>query len=394
MPCGAPAWGLGLLAGLAVGAWLVRRVWPRRRPGFPASKLSGVDHWVRLDHRELIAFSAAILCSIGCDDGTAQEVGEHLVESNLQSIDSHGVLRLVQYVEQAEKGLFKPAGRPVLCRSEHGGWLVDGREGFGMPALTMAVGKGLELMCASGSGGAAVVGVVNCGHTGRLNQFVDQGARGGALTIICGGGSRRCWRQVAPYGGASGLLPTNPWALGLPGDESGPVLLDFATSAVAGGWVMAALAAGATLPPGAIIDSAGRPSVDPEDYRAGGALLPAGGPKGFGLGLMAELLGGALLGKVATEAGLGLNMLVILVDTERFMPADELAAGVGAVLEEVRASPPAPGHAAVLVPGQWERAEAAGRRNDGVLLPGGVWRGLRGLAGARGLGGCLPTPLE
>merc|ERR1712210_193441 len=90
------------------------------------------------------------------------------------------------------------------------------------------------------------------------------------------------------------------------------VVLDFATSAVAGGWVMAALASGAELPANVIIDKDGRPTRDPKKYKAGGALLPAGGPKGYGLALMAELIGGALLGEVAEEAGLGLNMFVLL----------------------------------------------------------------------------------
>jgi len=99
--------------------------------------------------------------------------------------------------------------------------------------------------------------VINCGHTGRLGQFVEQAARKGALAILCGGGSRQCWPQVAPYGGAKGLLPINPWAIAIPGDSSGSVVLDFATSAVAGGWVMTALASGASLPANVIIDKDG-----------------------------------------------------------------------------------------------------------------------------------------
>ena len=84
------------------------------------------------------------------------------------------------------------------------------------------------------------------------------------------------------------------------------------------------LQAGATLPEGVIIDKNGQPTTNPKDYKSGGALLPAAGPKGYGLGLMAELIGGALLGKVEIEAGLGLNMLIILVDTKIFLPENML----------------------------------------------------------------------
>ena len=185
---------------------------------------------------------------------------------------------------------------------------------------------------------------------------------------------------------AVGLLPTNPWAAGLPGDAAGPVVVDCASSTVAGGWVMAASQAGATLPPGCIIDSRGRPTRDPGQYRRGGALLPAGQHKGWGAGLLAELVGGALLGEVEVEAGLGLNTLVILVDTARFLPAEELAAAVGEILQEARDCPPAPGHSAVRVPGQWERAEAAGRREDGVRIPAAIWQRISSLAARLGLG--------
>jgi len=360
------------------GLWILRRY--LKQTDSPFSKLTGVHQWVRVDHKELVQFGIAVMRAIGCDDETAKEVSEHLVESNLQSVDSHGVVRLTQYTDQVRKGLLVAGGRPTERRTDGGAWLIDGNGGFGITALTVAIDKGLHLLKDPARGGVAAVGVINCGHTGRLGQFVEQAARKGALAILCGGGSRRCWPQVAPYGGAKGLLPTNPWAIAIPGDSSGPVVLDFATSAVAGGWVMTALASGADLPANVIIDKEGRPTRDPQKYKAGGALLPAGGPKGYGLALMAELIGGALLGKVAEEAGLGLNMLVLLVDTSAFISPEQLHKGVASILKEVRDCPPAPGHSSVLVPGQWELKEAEKRKTEGVPLPSGVWNGLKDLA--------------
>ena len=374
----------------ALLTWIVTKWWSRSHPSSSSSssscsKLQGVTQWVVVSHDPLLSLTISILRCLGCDESTAAVVGKHLVDSNLQSVDSHGVVRLAQYCEQAEKKLFDPRGTPSVRQTERGGWVVDGNSGFGITALQAAVRKGLELLQDPTGSGVAAVGVVNCGHTGRLSEFVEMGANAGALTIICGGGSRRCWRQVAPYGGAKGVLPTNPWAVGMPGDGAGPVILDFATSAMAGGWVMAALHAGASLPGGAIIDKDGNPSTDPQDYKDGGALLPAAGPKGYGLGLMAELIGGALLGEVETEAGLGLNSLVILLDTNRFMAPEKLQAGVHSVLEDVRGCPPASGHKAVLVPGQWEREHAERVIREGVRIPKLIWERLSALANRLGI---------
>ena len=145
------------------------------------------------------------------------------------------------------------------------------------------------------------------------------------------------------------------------------------------------LQAGATLPEGVIIDKNGQPTTNPKDYKAGGALLPAAGPKGYGLGLMAELIGGALLGKVEIEAGLGLNMLIILVDTKIFLPENLLGSNVKSILDEIRNCPPAPGHEAVLVPGQWEKAHAEKLKTEGILLPGAIWERIKNLADHQGI---------
>ena len=104
-------------------------------------KLRGVEKWIRINHVKLTQFSVDILKSIGCDEHTARVVGEHLVESNLQSIDSHGVVRLEQYAEQGQRGLFAPSQSPTIQRTDSGAWIVDGNGGFGITALEAGVQK-------------------------------------------------------------------------------------------------------------------------------------------------------------------------------------------------------------------------------------------------------------
>jgi len=339
--------------------------------------LVGVESFTRVGHQELKELASSVLRSIDCTAEVADEVSEHLVETDLAGIASHGTLRLVQYVEHAKRCLFTPSASPTVSMNEHGAWIVNGHGGFGISAMNLAVKKGSELMLHTGM---ATVAVVNCGHSGRIGSFAEDGARLGALTIIIGGGSHEGWKQVAPYGGAKGRLPTNPYAFGIPGDDDGPVVLDFATAAAAGGWIVAAQSAGAMLPDGLIMDQEGQATNDPDKYVSGGSLLPFGGPKGYGMGLLAEILGFALLGPFTQPVkGLGLNHMVIMIDTKRFRGPDAFMAASKAVLDHVRDCPPAQGFDAVEIPGHRERAHAAKLRREGVPIPDQTWQKLRAL---------------
>ncbi len=316
----------------------------------------------KLSAESLTIFGARFLTAMGCSPKVVTEVAEHLVEADLAGVYSHGIFRLTQYAENARDGIFIPMGEAVLTEAEGGGPLVDGGNGFGIPALRLATDTAIETAQARGT---ACVGVMNVGHTGRIGAFAERTANEGCLAIILGGGSREQWRQVAPYGGAQAVLPTNPYAFGIPGGEHGPVVLDFATAAGAGGKIYAARSAGRALPEGLCIDVNGAPTTDPEDYFAGGALLPMAGPKGYGMAVVAELLGEAIFGQTMD----GMNWICVCIDLGRFRDASAYRKAAEDCLVELRTCPPAPGFDRVEVPGERERRLRAERLRTGIPIP-------------------------
>jgi LDH2 family malate/lactate/ureidoglycolate dehydrogenase len=337
------------------------------------SKLSFDGPRVRLAAAEAEALVAAILRRTGCDGATAAEVAAHLVDADLCGVESHGVMRVLQYVEQYESGYLAREARPCLRTTARGGMEVDGGGGIGIPAMTLAVDR----LCDEVRQHAiAMLPVRNVGHTGRLGAFGERVAARGLLAIIIGGGGRQRWRQAAPHGGARALLPTNPYCLAIPGGARGPVVIDFATSVIAGGWLHSARAAGALVPEGAIIDRDGRPSRDPQAYFDGGAILPKGGPMGYGMALMAELICEAMLGPVTTEC----NCLCLAIDPARHREPSAMGATAEEILVELRACPPAPGFARVEVPGERERDLRAANLPLGIAIPARTLGLIRALA--------------
>ena len=242
---------------------------------------------------------------------------------------------------------------------------VNGNGGIGIPAMDLAV----DVACRqSADTGMSVLAIRDVGHTGRLGEFTERAAQSGHLAIVVGGGGREKWRQVAPHGGRQALLPTNPYSIGIPGGDRGPVVLDFATSKIAGGWIYAARSAGALLPDNTLIDRTGQVTRDPEDYFRGGAILPSGEAKGYALSVMAEMIGEAMLGPVSTEC----NWLMITVDTTRFRAPLAMQGAAESVLAELRDCPTLAGVEQVEVPGERERDYRD--RNPGLSLPERTWR--------------------
>src|SRR5690606_22784214 len=112
-------------------------------------------------------------------------------------------------------------------------------------------------------------GLIHCGHVGRLGEWVQLAAEQDTIALaFCNGGGVK--GIVTPYGGAARLLGTNPMAAAIPVGERAPIVLDFATSAVAEGKVRVARNRGQSIPEGWILDAQGAPSTDPNALYADG----------------------------------------------------------------------------------------------------------------------------
>lgn len=331
------------------------------------SKLELDEERAVVDVDEIIGLVAGIFRKLGCSAQHAREIAEHLADANLCGVESHGLMRTLQYAEQFESGYMRPDVEPEIRTNARGAVIVDGNGGHGVPAMRLALEEGCRV---AGESGISAVAVRNVGHTGRLGAFTEAAAYRGFMSLCFGGGGRENWRQVAPYGGRKPMLPTNPYSLAVPGGERGPMMFDFATSKVAGGWIYAGRSAGARLPDNVLMDPEGNISRDPEDYFRGGAILPKGGPMGYALALAAEIVAEAVLGPTETEGG----WLLLTLDTARYREPSVIHRVAEEILAELRECPPAPGFDAVEIPGEREREHRERTRAQGIALPHRTWQ--------------------
>lgn len=332
----------------------------------------------RLIADDLRTFGAALFRAAGAPEDLAASVANSLVLSNLRGHDSHGLAQAVGYVGQIQKGNLDPTARPTLLVDRPTAALVDGQWGFGQVAAAHATDV---LIGKTRDRGVAAVGIRRCHHIGRLGEFAEQAAAAGVIAMItlCGGGRGT---STTPYGGAGRTLGSNPFAFGLPAEQHPPIIVDFATTVVAGGKIAVAREKGELVPEGWLLDRDGVPTRDPNDFANGGMLRTMADHKGFGLSLVAEALGGALTGATRFEDGEQSRNCLFLwgVATDVFQPAQEYYTLEDRSIDKVKATPPAPGFERVLMPGERGRLTQAEREREGISFPPATWEKLVSLA--------------
>lgn len=282
-----------------------------------------------------------------------------------------GLYYLESYCKQLETGRVRGDAEPVVTRPRPGVVEVDAKFGFAQPAFARGLPQALE---AARECGVASLAVGHAHTCTSLGYFTEQIARAGLIGL----GLTNASPIVAPPGGKTRVIGTNPIAFSVPDGQGGIAMqFDQSTTTVALGKITMAKAAGEPIPEGWAVDAEGRPTTDPEAALAG-SLVSVGGYKGWGFGLMAELLAAGMTGGVVSRDvkplkapdgpphDLGQYYLVMDPEVSGVFFERLAQVGAGVALD---------GDSGARMPGQGKRPA------DPVALDESVWAQVRGLAG-------------
>ena len=343
-------------------------------------------------HELLRRVAIDVLKAAGASQHEADVVGNHLVDANLVGHDSHGVIRIPQYLNDMEKGIIRSNTEYRLVHDVAGATILDASGTFAHVVCRDAIHMAMER---ARQQTIAVVSIRGANHTGRLGAYGSMCAAENMIGIVMvnGGGSGQ-W--VAPFGGKLRRLGTNPLVIAAPSGKPFPLLVDMSTCTAPEGKIRHYYQSGKQVPDGWLIDGEGRPTNDPAALYAEipGALMPLGAKdahKGYGLSMMVDILAGALSGagccrsNVPQEQPNTHGVLMLAIDIGRFAPIEQFQQWVAESVDYMKSCPPAPGFDEVLVPGEYEYIMRQIRTRDGIEVPEATWNNIVQAANKVGL---------
>lgn len=340
---------------------------------------------------ELEEFAARVLSAAGLLPEDAAVAAHCLVQANLRGVDTHGVMRLVQYAECLRTGEVNP--RPQVRVASRAGCraLVDADGGYGFRPSLLAAEAAVELAREHGAG---LAGVRASHHFGMAATYALRIAEAGLVALV----TANTGPIMPPFGGARAAMGNNPMAFGVPRRGRPPLILDMAMSQTAFGRVRLAAVEGRSIPLGWAYDSEGKPTTDAVEALRAQLLAPMGGHKGYGLSLVVDVLTGVMTGSPVGSAadahghrGGGIGHFLLALRPDLFVTEDEFYDVLEARLAEVLATPSAPGSERVLLPGDLELQTTGTRLARGIPLSDALASQLSELA-RRISAGATPWP--
>ena len=315
-------------------------------------------------------FVAAVFSKAGVPEDEAALIGESLTEADLTGVESHGVSRVPIYLKRIELGVVNAVARLDVLADLPGALVLDGCNSMGIVtgvrAMDLAIAK-------AETSGSVFVTIRNSNHFG-VAAFFTRRALGKGMIGYAGSNAPS---TMAPWGGIKPYMGTNPFSIAIPAGSELPVVIDMATSVVAQGKIIMAGKEGKPIPFGWAITKDGDPTDDPKAALEG-TVLPFGGPKGYAVSLMLDVLSGVLSGAAfgpylcnmwndfKNPQNVGHYFTVL--DVKKFLPLDEFKGKMDTMIRDIKASPRAKGVDEIFLPGEMEHRKREKRLVDGIPL--------------------------
>ncbi len=348
-------------------------------------------HYV--DCHKLRDFTTEAFTKVDVPREDAAIIADTFVEADLRGIDTHGILRLAPYMKMFSEGNINPRPNLSIVKETPITALMDADDAAGNVASFKAAEIAIQKAKDSGVG---IVGVKNSTHNCMLAYYPMMALEHDMIGLM----TTNAPPQVPAYGGLTRLLSTNPYAAAIPAGEELPVVIDMATTLVALGKVRLSSTLGKKIPLGWGMDGNGEPTEDPDAILQGGFLAWLGGPKGYSLAVLANILSGVLTGSSFgpqnfppySTAEYGNQLIreghfIIVLRIDNFMPVDEFKSRMDDMIRETKASEPAKGFSRVLLPGEPEFENKNQRLKTGIPLSHPVWKKIVGVKEKYGLRG-------
>jgi len=311
-----------------------------------------------------------ILMGLHTTEDEAAVVADALIKAELRGIDTHGVHLLTLLSERVAAGMLSIPTKLTVVQESGATALLDGGNGLGPAAAHRAMGISIRKAKEFGIGCCLVR---NTNNIGMLSVYTLMAAQEKTVGIVMANAAA----AMSPWGGTDAFFGTNPLSISVPGEAGAPpVILDMSSTMVARGKIRRADRLKEGIPLGWAFDETGMPTTDPAAALKG-TLMPIGGPKGYGLALMIDVLAGIISGSqygpgIRTfhqlEGPTGVGVFTLAVEIERFMPFGKFAEIFRSYLASIKASRKAKGVTRIYLPGEIEYEKEQQSLNEGIEI--------------------------
>ncbi len=338
---------------------------------------------IKIKDQDLRKFCEGICLKLGLSKEHTHDLVDSLVFANLRGIDSHGIMRLTSYIKRINEGGCKTNPKINVIKEEPSIALIDGDSGLGqvvgMQAVKFAINKAKNQ-------GISIVGANNSSHYGAASYYSIKMTEANMIGFSMTNGEP----VMTAWGGKKCLIGNHPISIAAPHLPGKPVVLDIATSKVSGGKVRLAAKNEQKIPEDWIIDRNGKKTDDPNELSGGGALLPFGEYKGYGLAVMIEILTSILMnagilhhaksGMKVFDAPTDIGHCFMAVNIESFISLEDFRKKVDWMVSEIKNSPTAEGFREIFVPGEIEHRVEEERKRVGIPVSEQVLEDLQKLS--------------